>query len=223
MRKTFLPLLLIATVFAPGCKRTEPPTSSTKTTPAAAITATNAEEQVIAEVEKMDGEVKRDGNAPHGALVEITFRWSACEGVRDELLEHVEGLNHLQVLNIPCSEVSDAGLKHLRGMTQLKSLSLYGDGDVTDAGLDDLKGLTQLQKLKLGYTQITDAGLPKLAGLTELQSLDLSSTRVTDAGLTHLTGLTQLHSLDLSFTHVTDQGIRHLQKALPKCEIKADH
>ncbi len=39
---------------------------------------------------------------------------------------------------------------------------------VTDAGLKHLKGLTNLQSLDLGQTQVTDAGLEPLKGLTQL-------------------------------------------------------
>ncbi len=41
--------------------------------------------------------------------------------------------------------VTDAGLKHLKGLTQLQSLSLNST-PVTDAGLEYLKGLTQLRQ-----------------------------------------------------------------------------
>ena len=40
---------------------------------------------------------------------------------------------------------------------------------MTDAGLVHLKGLTQLQWLDLAETKVTDAGLVHLKGLTQLQ------------------------------------------------------
>ena len=60
------------------------------------------------------------------------------------------------------------------------------DTNVTDAGLVHLKGLTELQKLWLSATKVTDAGLVHLTGLTNLQTLYLSSTDVTDAGVKKL-------------------------------------
>ena len=48
---------------------------------------------------------------------------------------------------------------------------------MTDAGLVHLKGLTNLQSLDLDSTKVTDAGLEHLKGLTKLQSLSLSDTR----------------------------------------------
>ena len=89
------------------------------------------------------------------------------------------------------TQVTDAGLVHLRGLTQLRLLYL-NNTQVTDAGLAHLRGLTQLQELDLASTQVTDAGLEHLRGLTQLEWLNLDSTQVTDAGLEHLRGLTQL-------------------------------
>ena len=49
----------------------------------------------------------------------------------------------------------------LEGLTRLQRLVLTGT-QVTDAGLVHLKGLTGLQELWLGDTQVTDAGLAEL-------------------------------------------------------------
>jgi len=54
------------------------------------------------------------------------------------------------------TQITDAGLVHLAGLTSLQELF------VTDAGLVHLKGLTSLQTLGLGNTQVTDAGVAKL-------------------------------------------------------------
>ena len=61
----------------------------------------------------------------------------------------------------PGTKVSDAGLKHLKGLTQLRRLDLDRT-KVSDAGLEHLKGLTQLRRLDLGDTKVTDAGVKKL-------------------------------------------------------------
>ena len=90
---------------------------------------------------------------------------------------------------------------------------------VTDAGLKELASLTQLRALHLGGTQVTDAGLKELASLTQLRMLDLGGTQVTDAGLKELASLTQLQALRLNSTKVTDAGVQELRKALPKARI----
>ena len=61
-------------------------------------------------------------------------------------------------------------------------LDLTGS-DVTDAGLQHLRGLPQLQELVLHHTKVTDAGLGHLSQVTRLRGLWLGSTKVGDAGL----------------------------------------
>jgi internalin A len=57
-----------------------------------------------------------------------------------------------------------------------KDLYLYGT-PVTDAGLAHLRELTNLQTLGLNGTQVTDAGLANLRGLTNLSELSLNGTK----------------------------------------------
>ena len=90
---------------------------------------------------------------------------------------------------------------------------------VTDAGLEHLRWMISLKELYLWETQITDAALQHVAALHNLEYLNLDSTRITDAGLAHLKGLTTLQELDLPGTQVTDEGIKKLQQALPNCKI----
>ena len=54
---------------------------------------------------------------------------------------------------------------------------------VTDAGLEHLRSLTNLKKLHLFFSEITDAGVLHLEGLTKLQDLRILHARVTDSGL----------------------------------------
>jgi hypothetical protein len=89
---------------------------------------------------------------------------------------------------------------------------------ITDAGLVHLQGLSQLEVLWLYNTNITDAGLVHLQGLSQLQRLMLGNTKVTDAGLVHLQGLSQLQRLMLGNTRVTHQGVKRLRLALPTCK-----
>ena len=94
-----------------------------------------------------------------------------------------------------------------------------GGTQITDAGLKHLKGLTSLTVLSLRQTQITDAGLEPLKGLTGLYYLDLTGTLVTSAGLEHLKGITSLTDLYLSDTKITDAGLSELKTALPRCRV----
>ncbi|MBC8873173.1 MAG: hypothetical protein H8E44_27380 [Planctomycetes bacterium] len=60
------------------------------------------------------------------------------------------------------------------------------DTYVTDDGLKHLTGLTNLSHLSLSGTPVTDDGLRHLTGLTSLRSLDVCDTQVTDEGVMEL-------------------------------------
>ena len=110
------------------------------------------------------------------------------------------------LVNLVETDVVNADLAFLKGMTHLRTLYLNGTR-VTDAGLQHLKGLTSLETLRLGASagdfggrhrglaRVTDAGLEHLKGLTNLRVRQLLNTQVTDAGLEHLKGLTNLQML----------------------------
>lgn len=159
----------------------------------------------IEAIEKLGGRVDFDTNQP--------FRpaW-----LRPLLADNMPG-EALNVL-LANTQVSDAGLVHLAGLTKLTYLWLHNT-KLTDAGLVHLKDLSNLVSLDLADTQITDSGLVHLAGLTKLTHLSLDSTQVTDAGLAHLTGLTKLEQLDLNNTRVTDAGVSELKRTLPNVAI----
>ena len=61
---------------------------------------------------------------------------------------------HLRILLLRKTEVSDAGLEHLKGLTHLEYLSL-SETMVAGPGLDHLKGLANLQKLILWRSAAT--------------------------------------------------------------------
>src|SRR5947209_5260914 len=71
---------------------------------------------------------------------------------------------------------------------------------VIDASLEHLKGLTTVEKLLLRETTVTDDGMIYIEGLTNLEVLELSRTKVTDKGLRHLKGFSKLKRLDLGGT-----------------------
>ena len=84
----------------------------------------------------------------------------------------------------------------------------------SDAGLEHLKGLTNLQSLYLDGTKITDSGLVHLKGLPNLDNLWLPK-QITDSGLVHLKGMTNLQELRLVKHQITDAGVAELQDLLP--------
>ena len=57
--------------------------------------------------------------------------------------------------------LNDAGLEHLKGLKNLRILSLVGT-QITDAGLESLKDLENLQELYVAGTKVTEDGVKKL-------------------------------------------------------------
>jgi hypothetical protein len=130
--------------------------------------------------------------------------------VTDAGLKHIKRLTQLRELYLDKTKVTDAGLVNIRELTELQLLYL-GDTKITDLGLANLKGLSRLQELLLSEN-VTDEGLVNLTSLTQLRKLWIDGTIISDAGLTHLKGLTQLQILGLARTKVTDAGLVNLKE-----------
>jgi internalin A len=101
-------------------------------------------------------------------------------------------------------------------------VSLVFTKETTDADLKTLKELKQLKTLLITGPQVTDAGLKELKELKQLTQLDLLLDKMTDAGLKELKELKQLTRLDLSDTQMTDAGVKDFQDALPKCKVSRE-
>ena len=113
------------------------------------------------------------------AAIRISLELKADEPILREVLKDIN------VLKLSGTEITDAGLAHLKGLSSLQLLFL-NNTQVSDVGLAHLKGLTSLQRLYLNYTKVSDAGLEHLKGLSSLQELFLSGTQISDAGLAQL-------------------------------------
>ena len=99
-------------------------------------------------------------------------------------------------------------------LSGLSALTLMSP-QFTDAGLDHLKGLTNLTMLFLTSSKVGDKGLPSLKGMKNLQVLALSRTQVTDAGLDALKDMKSLKSVYLIGTKVTPQAVDKLKQTIP--------
>ncbi len=100
-------------------------------------------------------------------------------GMRDEDVACFSGMSKLQWLG-ELSGISDAGVAHIAGLTQLVRLYIKGEA-LTDAALLQLKGMNALDSL--GVTgDFTDAGLQELHALKGLHWLTVNSaTPLSDA------------------------------------------
>lgn len=112
-------------------------------------------------------------------------------GLSDKGVAHLQELKNLKLLDLrnekftatepKTPRITDAGLKHLAGLTKLEHLNLQGQ-HITDDGLKHLSEMTNLQTLSLSFSGITDEGLKHLERLQKLRQLHLYGTRVTPEG-----------------------------------------
>jgi hypothetical protein len=134
--------------------------------------------------------------------------------VTDDGVDHLRGLTELEELDLTGTRVSSVGLAALRDMKRLRRLSLDGTR-ITDPGLKSLSGMTSMEELNLGGTRIGDAGLESLRPMKRLRILQLDETRISDPGLAALSDLKELFALHLNKNEIGNAGIARLQ-SLPK-------
>ncbi len=112
-------------------------------------------------------------------------------------------------LDIPWTQVMDAGLKEVLGLKSLQALSFH-NSPVSDVPLRGQASLT-LRALGLGQTpQVTDPGLPGFTWSPGKRTESPQEVMVTDARLKALAGLKNLQALDLGNNQVTDAGLKEL-------------
>jgi Leucine-rich repeat (LRR) protein len=126
------------------------------------------------------------------------------------------------------SHVSDAGLAHLAGLTELERLHL-GNCAFTDVGIAHLSGLTKLEYLSVSGTEITRSGLGRLASRNRIKRIDgledhpldfvelfpaleaiLNWGGARDSDLIYIKNLRHLKELIIVSPHITDACVEHL-------------
>ena len=111
---------------------------------------------------------------------EVSF-YLAGKKVGDEQVSNVGSIENVIWLNLANTEVTDSGLKHIAGM-KLQKLHLEKTG-IGDAGLAHLKDMSDLEYLNLYGTSITDKGLKHLSKLSKLRRLYVWQSKVTETGM----------------------------------------
>ena len=134
-----------------------------------------------------------------------------------------------KVIALKCNNgLSSSHMKYIRRLTCLRYLDLSSCSRLSPTDFVHLKGLTDLEKLNLWGVNVGDSGLLNLKGMTKLKTLYIPDANITDAGLEHLKGLKSLRHLLYAPTlssrasrknRLTDAAIDRLQKALPDCSL----
>lgn len=96
------------------------------------------------------------------------------DDIRDKdlaCLAKLKNLKELRIVSSSKSMITDAGMSHLAGLTNMRSLGIYGPL-LTDKALSRLKGMQQLSSLSING-KFTEEGLLQLKDLKRLRYLRL--------------------------------------------------
>jgi hypothetical protein len=125
----------------------------------------------------------------------------------DAGLKHVGQLPNLRWIRIRTGRMYGPGLAELANCPRLERLCIWGTKPISDRHIKHLEGLTQLKSLTLWGVcdNLTDAGAASIAKLKNLEELYFIRTmpRFTPAGQAQLTQLKHLRKLDL-FSQISD-------------------
>lgn len=141
-----------------------------------------SKEEAIAEVERLGGKVRIDGERDDQPVWAVELQEAK---IRNNDLRVLASFPMLEVLNLSETPIDDDGLTHVAACKRLNELNLSGT-KITDRGLSRLAKLSELTTLELNQTAVTDGGLLQLASLKKLQPPSVFETKVTDAGLQRL-------------------------------------
>lgn len=137
-----------------------------------------SKEEAIAEVERLGGEVRIDGEKDDQPVWAVEFKEAK---IRNDDLRLLASFPTLEVLVLSDTPIDDEGLTHVVGCKKLKELDLSRT-KITDRGLVRVANLAALEKLSLTGTKATNAGLQRLVPLQKLREVLYFDTEITDAG-----------------------------------------
>ncbi len=171
-----------------------------------------AEQAIIARIEKT------------GAALEKNRRGWGFVNAGDKALKLIKGISGLQFLDLfeACDEgdVSDEGLAHIRGLTELRYLRSAPGSRTRDWRIGRAHRVARTAPGQCPRRHRCWASASHQAQQAAKPSLQY--TDVAGAGLDHLAGLKKLKELNLDGTPVTKEAVAAIQKALPKCKILWD-
>ncbi len=127
----------------------------------------------------------------------------------DAVLDEVAALPELTAVQCFDLPITADGFRRLRGLRNLKVLSLHG---AQVDRLDDLRFFPNLNRVDLNSNPIDDDDLAVLKSLPKLSALDLRKTRITDRGVAILATFPSISELDLGGTAITDAALVDLAR-----------
>jgi len=126
-----------------------------------------------------------DGLKSIAALPELKRLSIGEGGVDDAEMAIIKNNQAIEDLDLYSHSLSNAGLKHIATMANLKKLSLRTSPEhrntVTDDGVSHLSVLNKLELLELSGSAFTDKCMDAIGKLPALKSLKVGSTKISDA------------------------------------------
>ena len=101
----------------------------------------------------------------------------------------------LQSLLLQKGQATDDGLRSVAGLKDLETLAIWDGEKLSDAGVKHLAGLTKLKNIDIDHRAMGDESLKVFGQMPALSRLVLQQNDFTDAGLEHLAKSKQLQSL----------------------------
>jgi hypothetical protein len=145
-----------------------------------------------------DAEFRAIGQLSH--LKSLTL-YGSCRGLTDATLPHFAGLKELETLGTDGAQLTDAGLKHLTALTNLRGISFFHlsfrmEG-FTGTGLGHLRDCPKLERLTVAGMSMGDEGFAAISTVTQLRELATWHTYQTEAGNAHIAKLPHLTKLQI--------------------------
>ena len=130
-------------------------------------------------------------------------------------LRHLVNLQQLKALNLSAAlmrnppEATDAALAHVGKLKNLQRLNLQY-ATISEAGLAHLSGLSELRRLEIPSP--TDEQLARLSGFGKLEYLRIFRPELKGTGFAHLSTLKNLRQLVLKEGHLSEDLFPNLAK-----------
>lgn len=176
-----------------------------------------AQDDALDMIEKDRGSFEVDKEIQTKPVIAVSLRTASTR-----TLQAMKSLPHLERLVIstdgPVTDISEAALEHLSGLTGLKSLTIHSGG-FGSFGAGRVAKLESLQELNLAHCPIDDSFVSKITGSLSPETLVLANTKITDECVLDLGKMTSLKKIDVRNTAIGRAGARKLQEMLPKTQI----
>ncbi|WP_339911465.1 redoxin family protein, partial [Symmachiella dynata] len=141
--------------------------------------------------------------------------------ITNDSLRYIAQLPQLEYLDLFKTNITDAGLKHLRPLKSLKRLNIQVNRQgrkptITALGVAAVAELPEMETLRMGNVGDANECLKLLSNLKNLKSLGIGGRRdtglISDEGVRHLTKLHNMEQLNLWGTALTNAGAAHLSQ-----------